>query len=113
MLEEITEAGAGSFAAVVKPMRGPGAGLLSFPLAGMAFAVDLPRRRGIEDLHRRLERLTLDHDGRLYVAKDALMAPETYAAMFPRLDEFRAVLARVDPAGRFRSDMSRRLRLTP
>lgn len=111
VLEAISAAGAGSFAAVVKPMRGPGAGMLSFPLEGMAFAVDLPRRPGIEDLHKRLERLTLDHGGRLYVAKDALMAPETYAAMFPRLDEFRAVLARVDPAGRFQSDMSRRLRL--
>jgi decaprenylphospho-beta-D-ribofuranose 2-oxidase len=113
MLEEITAVGAGSFAAVMKPMRGSGTGLLSFPIAGMAFAVDLPRRRGVEGLHRRLERVTLDHGGRLYVAKDALMAPETYAAMFPRLEEFRDILARVDPAGRFRSDMSRRLRLTP
>ena len=64
-------------------------------------------------LHRRLEALTLDHGGRLYVAKDALMAPESYAAMFPRLNAFRAVLARVDPVGRFQSDMSRRLRLRP
>jgi decaprenylphospho-beta-D-ribofuranose 2-oxidase len=113
VLEEISNAGAGSFAAVIKPMRGPGVGLLSFPIAGMAFAVDLPRRAGVEDLHRRLERLTLDHGGRLYVAKDALMAPQTYAAMFPRLDEFRAMLARVDPAGRYQSDMSRRLGLRP
>lgn len=113
ILEEIAAAGAGSFAAVMKPMGEPGAGLLSFPIEGMAFAVDLPRRRGIEALHRRLEKRTLDHGGRLYVAKDALMAAETYAAMFPRLDEFRAVLARVDPHGRFQSDMSRRLRLRP
>jgi decaprenylphospho-beta-D-ribofuranose 2-oxidase len=111
VLGEISAAGAGSFAAVMKPMRGPGDGMLSFPIAGMAFAVDLPRRAGVEALHRRLEKLTLDHGGRLYVAKDALMAPQTYAAMFARLDEFRAVLARVDPGGRFQSDMSRRLRI--
>lgn len=113
MLEEISAAGAGSFAAVMKPMRGSGAGLLSFPLAGMAFAVDLPRRAGVEALHRRLEVLTLAHGGRLYLAKDALMSAATCAAMYPRLDEFRAVLARIDPAGRFQSDMSRRLGLRP
>ena len=113
VLSAISDAGAGSFAAVMKPMRGPGDGMLSFPIAGMAFAVDLPRRAGIEVLHKRLERLTLDHGGRLYVAKDALMAPETYAAMFPGLDAFRAVLARIDPQGRFQSDMSRRLELRP
>ncbi|MEK9661772.1 MAG: FAD-binding oxidoreductase [Alphaproteobacteria bacterium] len=113
VIEEISVTGAGSFAAVMKPMGGAGAGLLSFPVEGMAFAVDLPRRRGIEALHKRLETLTLDHGGRLYVAKDALMAAGTYAAMFPNLDEFRAVLARVDPQGRFQSDMSRRLRLRP
>ena len=113
VMEAITAARAGSFAAVMKPMRGPGAGLLSFPIEGMAYAIDLPRRAGVEALHREIERITLDHGGRLYIAKDALMAAETFAAMFPRLDEFRAVLARVDPGGRFQSDMSRRLRLHP
>ncbi|MBT7360678.1 MAG: decaprenylphosphoryl-beta-D-ribose oxidase, partial [Rhodospirillaceae bacterium] len=50
---------------------------------------------------------------RLYIAKDALMTAETFATMFPRLDEFREVLARIDPEGRFQSDMGRRLRLHP
>lgn len=113
VMETLTGAGAGSFAAVMKPMRGAGAGMLSFPVEGMAYAVDLPRRAGIEELHKRIERITLDHDGRLYIAKDALMQADTFAAMFPRLDEFRDVLARIDPGGRFQSDMSRRLRLRP
>lgn len=113
VMEAITAARAGSFAAVMKPMRGPGAGLLSFPMEGMAYAIDLPRRRGVEALHKEIERITLDHGGRLYIAKDALMTAETYAAMFPRLDAFREVLARIDPEGRFQSDMGRRLRLHP
>jgi len=113
VMEAITAARAGSFAAVMKPMRGPGAGLLSFPMEGMAYAIDLPRRGGVEALHREIERITLDHDGRLYIAKDALMTAETFAAMFPRLDEFRDVLARIDPEGRFQSDMGRRLGLRP
>lgn len=113
VMEAITAARAGSFAAVMKPMRGPGAGLLSFPMDGMAYAIDLPRRAGVEALHKQIERITLDHGGRLYIAKDALMTAETFAAMFARLDEFREVLARIDPEGRFQSDMGRRLRLHP
>jgi decaprenylphospho-beta-D-ribofuranose 2-oxidase len=31
--------------------------------------------------------------------------------MYPRLDEFRAVRERVDPSGRFTSDLARRLSL--
>ncbi|MGB0571582.1 MAG: FAD-binding protein [Alphaproteobacteria bacterium] len=113
VMEAITTARAGSFAAVMKPMCGPGEGLLSFPMDGMAYAIDLPRRAGVEALHKEIERITRDHGGRLYIAKDALMTAETYAAMFPRLDEFRDVLARIDPGGRFQSDMGRRLHLHP
>jgi len=76
---------------------------------GMAYAVDLPRRAGVEDLHREIERIVLDHGGRLYVAKDALMTAQSFARMFPKLDRFREVLARIDPDARFQSDMSRRL----
>ncbi|MEJ2433788.1 MAG: hypothetical protein P8Y53_11750 [Pseudolabrys sp.] len=70
-------------AAVLKPMGGPGEGFISFPLKGYAFAVDLPRRSGVEELHARLERITLDHGGRLYAAKDALMSAAGFARMFP------------------------------
>ena len=95
----------------MKPMRGAGDGLLSFPVKGMAYAIDLPRRAGVEALHRDIERIVLDHGGRLYVAKDALMQARTFAKMFPGLDAFREVLARIDPDQRFQSDMSRRLQI--
>jgi decaprenylphospho-beta-D-ribofuranose 2-oxidase len=110
-MEALTAARAGSFAAVMKPMRGAGDGLLSFPVKGMAYAIDLPRRAGVEALHRDIERIVLDHGGRLYVAKDALMQARTFAKMFPGLDAFREVLARIDPDQRFQSDMSRRLQI--
>jgi decaprenylphospho-beta-D-ribofuranose 2-oxidase len=113
LIAEIVRARAGSVAAVLKPMGGPGEGFISFPFKGYAFAVDLPRRSGVEELHARLERITLDHGGRLYAAKDALMSAAGFARMFPELERFRAVLARVDPHARFRSDMSRRLAIRP
>jgi decaprenylphospho-beta-D-ribofuranose 2-oxidase len=51
----------------------------------------------------------LDAGGRIYLGKDAFLDAKTFAAMYPRLDEFRAIKARVDPAGVFTSDLSRRL----
>ena len=113
LLLEISRARAASIASVLKPMGGPGEGYISFPMKGYAFACDLPRRPGVEALHQRLERIVLAHGGRLYAVKDALMTAEGFQRMFPDLDRFRAVLERVDPSGRFQSDMSRRLRIRP
>src|SRR5436309_3208799 len=76
-------------------------------------ALDFPTGDGTRELIGRLNRIALDHGGRVYLAKDALLTPETFAAMYPKLDRFRAVLAQVDPAGRFNSDMARRLGIRP
>jgi decaprenylphospho-beta-D-ribofuranose 2-oxidase len=78
-------------------------------MRGHTLALDFPRRPGVEDLLARLERLTLDHGGRIYLAKDAALSPEGFRAMYPRLPEFRAALERVDPQRRMNSDMARRL----
>ena len=113
LLRAISAARAGSMAAVLKPMGGPGDGMMSFPLKGYGFAVDTPRRAGTEGLYAELERIVLQHGGRIYVAKDALMSARGFRQMFPELDNFSRVLRRVDPGGRFQSDMSRRLAIRP
>ncbi|MEJ2376479.1 MAG: hypothetical protein P8Y71_14035 [Pseudolabrys sp.] len=41
------------------------------------------------------------------------MSAAGFARMFPELNRLRAVLAHVDPHGRFQSDMSRRLAIRP
>jgi decaprenylphospho-beta-D-ribofuranose 2-oxidase len=55
--------------------------------------------------------VTLDHGGRIYLAKDALLNADEFARMYPELDAFKRVLAELDPAGRFQSDMGRRLKI--
>jgi decaprenylphospho-beta-D-ribofuranose 2-oxidase len=113
LLEAVSGAGAASFLAVLKTLGGEGRGLLSFPLRGFTLALDLPRRADTPALFDRLERLTVDHGGRIYLAKDALVSAEGFARMYPRLAEFRRVLEAVDPHSRFTSDMARRLLLKP
>jgi decaprenylphospho-beta-D-ribofuranose 2-oxidase len=43
------------------------------------------------------------------LAKDSCLSAQGFAAMYPRLSEFRDVLERVDPQRRLGSSMSRRL----
>jgi decaprenylphospho-beta-D-ribofuranose 2-oxidase len=91
---------------------GPGdAAPLSFPMPGWTLAVDIPVGPGLDRLFAQLDELVLGAGGRLYLAKDSRMAAETLAASYPRLDDFRAVRAGVDPGGLFRSDLARRLAL--
>jgi len=51
----------------------------------------------------------LDHGGRLYFAKDVCALPETIREMYPRLDEFRSLRARIDPENKLSSNLARRL----
>lgn len=109
LLETVASARGASFLAVLKTLGGEGRGHLSFPVRGYTLALDFPRRPGIEALMTRLERLTLDHGGRIYLAKDACLSAAGFAAMYPKLGAFRAVLAEVDPEERMVSGMARRL----
>jgi decaprenylphospho-beta-D-ribofuranose 2-oxidase len=111
LLEAISDARAGSFLAVLKTLGGEGRGHLSFPMRGYTLALDFPRRDGVEELMARLSAISLDHGGRVYLAKDAVLDAESFARMYPKLGEFRDVLDSIDPERRMQSDMARRLNI--
>jgi decaprenylphospho-beta-D-ribofuranose 2-oxidase len=111
LMGAITTSGLASPLAVIKTLGRSGAGYLSFPLRGVTLAVDFPRRHGTSDLLFRLHAITLEHGGRIYLAKDSCVAAHHLRQMYPRLAEFQAVRRKVDPQNRLRSDMSIRLDL--
>ncbi|MBL6079447.1 FAD-binding oxidoreductase [Belnapia sp. T18] len=111
LLETVAAGGNASFLAVLKVMGPQGQGMLSFGMPGYSLALDIPARPGSEAIFARLERITRDAGGRIYLAKDSLLSAESFAAMYPRADEFRAVRQRVDPHRRLSSDMARRIGL--
>ncbi|MFJ9685566.1 FAD-binding protein [Streptomyces bacillaris] len=87
-------------------------GWLSFPAPGWALTVELPA--ALPGLGRFLDGLDAEvaaAGGRVCLAQDSRMRPETAAAMYPRLPEFRQLRAELDPTGAFRSDLARRLDL--
>jgi decaprenylphospho-beta-D-ribofuranose 2-oxidase len=111
VIETLSSTGCASFLAVLKRF-GPGdPGMLSFPAPGWTLALDIPVSAGIAGLLDRLDDEITDVGGRVYLAKDSRLNPDLLPRMYPRLDEFREVKARVDPGGVLQSDLARRLRI--
>jgi decaprenylphospho-beta-D-ribofuranose 2-oxidase len=113
VLERVSKSGRGSFLGVLKRFGDANAGLLSFPFSGYTLALDLPVSDGLVPFLKGLDALVLRHGGRLYLGKDAVTTPESFAAMYPRLEEFRAIKARLDPKNRLSSSLARRLGIAP
>jgi FAD/FMN-containing dehydrogenase len=111
LLEAISAVGAGSFLAVLKRMGPQSFGMLSFPMEGYTLALDFPATPDNFALLERLDAITADHGGRVYLTKDARVSPERFAAGYPKLNEFRALRAKYGLDKRFSSLLSQRLGL--
>lgn len=111
LLEKISSSGRSSFLAVIKTLGGAGRGFLSFPLRGFTLALDFPHAPGVPALLASLHDLTMEHGGRVYLAKDSYLTPTLFRGMYPQTPALQSVLGRVDPQRRLRSDMALRLQI--
>lgn len=89
LLKTVSKAGTGSFLAVLKRF-GAQDSVFSFPMEGYTLALDFPINTKTLHLFTELDRITLAHGGRFYLAKDARMSAETFAASDARVAAFRA-----------------------
>jgi len=110
LLEETARAGTASFLAVLKRF-GRQESAFSFPMEGFTLAMDFPVSPETLALLERLDRITLDHGGRFYLAKDSRMTARTLRASDPRVADFRRLREAAGSAARFRSSQSERLEL--
>lgn len=111
LLETIAAAGSGSFLAVLKRLGPQSFGMLSFPMPGYTLALDFPATPANLALLDRLDAITADHGGRVYLTKDARLSPAMLARGYPRLQEFRDLRAQYGLDRRFSSLLSQRLGL--
>lgn len=113
LLGAIAASGRGSFLAVLKRF-GPGAPdrPLSFPIEGYTLALDFPMSAAALRLMDRLDAITREAGGRLYLAKDSRMTPETLKAGYgPAIDRFRALRSEQQCSARMTSALAQRLGL--
>lgn len=110
LLNEISKAGSASFLAVIKRMGKAGAGI-SFPMEGYTLALDFPVNRKTLALLPQLDRITLDHGGRFYLAKDARLTAQTLRKSDERLGAFIALRESAGLRSRFQSTQAERLEL--
>src|SRR5208282_1079787 len=82
VLEAIARSRRGSFLAVLKKF-GAQEGLLSFSMAGYRLALDFPMTEGLLEFLDSIDAMVLKRGGRVYLAKDARLSPETFRAMYP------------------------------
>ena len=109
----VSQAQIPAFLAVLKRL-GPQPGMLSFPIAGWTLALDLPTATpGLAALLDRLDDRVAEAGGRVYLSKDARLQRHHLEAMYSALGRWQDVRDRLDPNGTMRSDLDRRLALTP
>ncbi len=111
VLEHIVNSGQGSFLAVLKVFGKQNQNLLSFPEKGYTLALDLKAEPAVFQLLDELDKLVLNHGGRIYLAKDARMSEATFKTGYPKWQEFENIREKYHAIGKFASIQSNRLGL--
>lgn len=111
ILDTLRREGLVSFLAVLKRF-GPGHpdAMMSFPMEGYTLALDIPLRKRTLAVLARLDEQVAAAGGRIYMVKDARMAPAMMERTYPRLGRFRELAAQYGH-GRYTSALAERLGL--
>lgn len=112
VIETFSQAGVGSFLAVLKRMGPQNLAPMSFPTEGWTLTLDIAAGiNGLAELLAKVDTMVLDAGGRHYLAKDSHVSPIAVRRGYPRLDEWMNTRNEMDPTGLWRSDLARRLHL--
>jgi decaprenylphospho-beta-D-ribofuranose 2-oxidase len=111
ILTRIARSGMGPFLAVLKLFGPANENYLSFPIKGFTLALDFKMSSQLLQLLDELDRIVLDHAGRIYLSKDVRMKPETFQNSYPDLEKLREIRRHYGATTRFNSLQSRRLEI--
>jgi len=111
ILNKINEKGWGSFLAVLK-IFGNQSDFISFPMQGYTLALDFPVRENLFEFLEELDKIVLQHGGRIYLSKDARMKSDSFWQGYSNSKTFVSRINTFDPQKKFRSVQSLRLGIT-
>ncbi|MCK5408332.1 MAG: FAD-binding oxidoreductase [Candidatus Krumholzibacteria bacterium] len=110
LLQLITRSKLGSTVAAIKPLT-KSRGLLSFPIDGYTMAVDFAYDDKLWKLLDELDKIIIQHGGRVYLAKDSRLNADNFSKMYTgSLDEWESIRGKYKVENRFDSLMFERLR---
>ncbi|MEQ1605758.1 MAG: FAD-binding oxidoreductase [Pyrinomonadaceae bacterium] len=100
ILEKVRQSGQGSPLAVLKLFgKANPEAVMSFPMEGYTLALDFKAEPSVFRLLNELDEIVLQHNGRIYLAKDARMKAETFHRSY----------SNIVPSGHFSSRQAERL----
>ena len=109
ILQMIQAARQFSYLVVIK-YHAPHEGILSFSLKGFSVAIDLHNTPKVHKMLDQIDAEVIKFGGRVYLAKDARLAPENFYRMYAQqVDEWKKIINALDPERKINSAMSRRL----
>lgn len=109
ILKRIASAGLGSFLGVLKLFGPQNDNYLSFPMEGYTLALDFKIQTKLFSFLDELDRIVLDHGGRLYLTKDARMTREVFIRGYPKWKQFAELRRKLGTEVKFNSLQSKRL----
>ena len=98
------------FLTVIKAFGPPSGGWLSFPMPGFTICMDFKSSVDLPVFFESLHQISLDFNGRIYLAKDALLKPELFRLMYSDVHRFTKFLRENNLT--FSSAMAERLQIT-
>lgn len=110
ILKRISDSGKGSFLAVLKLFGPQNKNFLSFPMEGYTLALDFKIEPDLFPLLEELDRIVLEHGGRIYLTKDVRMSAATFHQSYPNISIFQEIRTRYGLKN-FSSLQSKRLEL--
>lgn len=109
ILNRISDAGLGSFLAVLKVFGKGNSNPLSFPIPGYTLALDFKYSEKALKLMDELDKLVLEYQGRLYLTKDSRMSEHMFKASYPDWSKLAEIREKFDLQENINSAQSIRL----
>ena len=84
---------------------------LSFPEKGVCIALDVPLSDNFSKVYKEFEKLTLNYNLKIYLAKDSFMSKSFFKNSYDKVTLFDEYKKKIDPNSKFQSIQSKRLGL--